>query len=133
MVKPVLASNLKRRAGFTLIELLVVLAIIATLLTIALPRYFNSLDSSKETVLLENLRVTRDAIDRFYGDKGRYPETLDELVSSRYLRSRPVDPIAESDASWKILPPPGDLKGKVYDIKSSAAGQSRDGRAFGEL
>ena len=123
----------RRLRGFTLIELLVVLAIVATLLTIALPRYFNSLDSSKETVLLENLRMTRDAIDRFYGDKGRYPEGLDELVSERYLRSKPVDPIAESDSAWKILPPPGDTKGKVYDIRSSATGQAKNGRSFGEL
>lgn len=123
----------RRAPGFTLIELLVVLAIVATLLTIALPRYFNSLDSSKETVLIENLRVTRDAIDRFYSDKGRYPEGLDELVSSRYLRGKPVDPIAESDSAWKLIPPPGDLKGKVYDIRSSAAGQAKDGRTYGDL
>jgi len=124
----------KRRApGFTLIELLVVMAIVATLLTIALPRYFHSVDTSRETVLIENLRVTRDAIDKFYGDNGRYPDSLDELVSRRYLRTLPVDPVADSAQAWIILPPPGEIKGKVYDIKSSATGKARDGRALGEL
>ncbi|HET9352274.1 MAG TPA: type II secretion system protein, partial [Burkholderiales bacterium] len=60
--------------GFTLIELLIVLAIIATLLTIAVPRYYASLDRSKEVVLKENLYQMRDAIGKYYGDKGKYPE-----------------------------------------------------------
>jgi len=120
-------------AGFTLIELLVVLAIIATLLTLTLPRYFKTIDNTKETVLIENLRATRDALDKFYGDNGRYPDTLDELVTRRYLRGLPVDPVAESAVAWVIVPPPPDYKGKVYDIKSSAPGKARDGRALSEL
>ena len=77
------------RRGFTLIELLVVLAIIAVLLTLAVPRYFNQIDGAKETVLRENLQVTRVAIDKYFGDLGRYPDSLDELVERRYLRSLP--------------------------------------------
>src|SRR5437879_13585672 len=77
-----------RRPGFTLIELLVVLSIVALLLTLALPRYFSSVDKSKEAVLKENLNQMRDAISRYYGDKGKYPESLDALVAERYLRKR---------------------------------------------
>lgn len=120
--------------GFTLIELLVVLSIIALLLTLAVPRYFHSIDTSKEAVLAENLRTARETIDKFYGDKGRYPETLDELVSERYLRSLPYDPITGSASTWTIIAPetPG-AKGNVYDIKSGASGTTRDGKSFGDL
>jgi general secretion pathway protein G len=85
-----------RGQGFTLIELLVVLSIIALLLTLAVPRYFNSIDVAKEAVLRENLHLVRETIDKFYADKGRYPESLDELVSEKYLRALPYDPITGS-------------------------------------
>jgi general secretion pathway protein G len=122
-----------RQRGFTLIELLVVLAIIALLLTLAVPRYFQTIDSSKETILAENLHATRDAIDKFYGDTGRYPDTLAELVDKRYLRALPVDPLMQSTTSWVIVPPDDQFKGNVYDIKSNAPGINRDGRAFTDL
>jgi len=121
------------KTGFTLIELLVVLAIIALLLTLAVPRYFQTIDASKETILSENLHATRDAIDKFYGDTGRYPDSLAELVDRRYLRSLPVDPITENTTTWIIVPPDDQFKGNVYDIKSSALGNDRNGRAFGSL
>jgi general secretion pathway protein G len=122
-----------RSSGFTLIELLVVLAIVALLLTLAVPRYFQSIESSKEAVLLENLRTTRESIDKFYADTGRYPESLNELVERKYLRALPVDPITESTTTWLVVPPDDADKGNVYSIKSGAAGQTRDGRAFGDL
>jgi general secretion pathway protein G len=122
-----------RRAGFTLIELLVVLAIIGTLLSIAVPQYFRSLDRSRESVLRENLRTTREAIDRFYGDLGRYPDALDELVTRRYLRGLPRDPITDSTQTWiAIAPPEGAGGGKLYDLKSGAPGRAPDGTAYGE-
>jgi len=131
MVKPM--HKLRSRRGFTLIELLVVLAIIALLLTLAVPRYFQTIDASKETILSENLHATRDAIDKFYGDTGRYPDSLDELVDQRYLRAMPFDPITESSTTWVIVPPDDQFKGNVYDIKSGAQGSNRDGKAFGSL
>jgi len=119
--------------GFTLIELLVVLAIVALLLTLALPRYFQSIDVAKETILVQNLRTTRDAIDKFYGDTGRYPESLTELVEKKYVREMPYDPIVDSDAKWTIVPPPGEAKGSVYDLKSPAEGLARNGKPFADL
>jgi general secretion pathway protein G len=122
-----------RKSGFTLIEILVVLAIIATLLTLTLPRYFQTVDRSKETVLMENLSTTRNAIDKFYGDNGRYPDSLTELVTKRYLRTLPIDPVTESASTWVLIAPPADAKGVVYDLKSSATGRARDGRALSDL
>lgn len=121
------------RLGFTLIELLVVLAIVSLLLTLAAPRYFQSLDNSKEAILGENLRIVRETIDKFYGDNGRYPDSLEELVDRHYLRNLPYDPMTESASSWDLIPPTSGAAGKVYDLKSSAEGQARDGRPFKEF
>ncbi len=116
--------------GFTLIELLVVMAIIATLLSIAVPRYFHSLEKSKEAVLKEDLNIMRDAIDKFYGDNGKYPDALDDLVSKKYLRAIPPDPITDSATSWVVTPPEDALSGSVYDIHSGATGNGRDGQPY---
>lgn len=113
--------------GFTLIEVLVVLAITATLLMLTLPRYFHSLEVEKVRILTENLRVTRLAIDKFHSDNGRYPAALDELVGKQYLHALPVDPMTESAQSWLIVPPPDGAQGQVYDLKSSAPGNTDDG------
>jgi general secretion pathway protein G len=121
-----------RRDGFTLIELLVVLAIIATLLTLAVPRYFSSVERSKEAVLKENLYQMRDAIGKYYADKGKYPESLDTLAADKYLRRMPIDPITESAATWIIVPPEDPQKGGVYDVRSGAPGNALDGTAYGE-
>ncbi len=117
--------------GFTLIELLVVMAIIATLLSIAVPRYFAHVEKAKETALKQTLATTRDAIDKFHGDTGRYPAKLDDLVSQHYLRRLPLDPLLERDDAWVInAPPPKSDPGAVYDLHSSAEGVSRDGERF---
>jgi general secretion pathway protein G len=106
--------------GFTLIELLVVLAVVATLLTLAVPRYFGSIDKSKEAVLKENLWQMREAISRYHADKGKYPDTLESLAVDRYLRSVPPDPITESNATWIVVAPPDPQKSGVYDVKSGS-------------
>uniref|UniRef100_Q47B33 General secretion pathway protein G n=1 Tax=Dechloromonas aromatica (strain RCB) TaxID=159087 RepID=Q47B33_DECAR len=122
---------IKRRCGFTLIELLVVMAVIATLLTIAVPRYFQHLDRAREATLRESLAVMRDAIDKYRADLGHYPESLDDLVSRHYLRKVPPDPITESTESWIIVPPPEEPgQRKVWDVQSGAEGQGRDGSDY---
>jgi general secretion pathway protein G len=116
--------------GFTLIELVVVLAIVALLLTLATPRYFHSIDKSKETVLKATLAASRDAIDKYYGDNAKYPDTLAILVEKKYLRSLPYDPITESTSTWVIVPPDSPDKGGVYDLHSGAEGNGSDGTAY---
>lgn len=119
--------------GFTLIELIVVLTVLALLLTIAVPRYYGHIEHAKEATLKQDLSVMRDAIDKFHGDKGRYPDQLDELVSARYIRSVPVDPITESASTWRVIPPTDtEAKGAVYDVKSGAEGKGVDGTPYGE-
>lgn len=131
MVDPTSIRALKR--GFTLIELLVVLSIVALLLTLAVPRYFPTIDSAKETILADNLRNTREVIDQFYADRGRYPDSLEQLVEKKYLRSLPIDPITGSTETWLITPPEDASKGSLYGIRSGAPGNSRSGKPYSEL
>ncbi len=120
--------NGKLRRGFTLIELLVVLAIMASLLTLVVPRYFQQTDRAQETVLKHNLVAVRDGIDKFFADTGRYPANLDELVSKKYLRELPLDPITGKRDSWIIVAP--ETGSGVYDLKSGAEGTSNDGTPY---
>lgn len=120
MASPTGTGDMRR--GFTLIELMVVMAIIATLLTIVSPRYFGHIERAREAALRETLFVTRDAIDKFHADTGRYPNELDELVSKRYLRKVPLDPVNESTETWVIISPPNQSSG-VLDIRSGAGGE----------
>jgi general secretion pathway protein G len=122
----------RKNLGFTLIELIVVMTIISLLLTLAAPRYFRSIDKSKETVLKANLVATRDAIDKFHADSGKYPQQLSELVDKRYLRTLPWDPITESSDSWVLVPPVDGQDGGVYNITSGADGTGADGVPYAE-
>lgn len=124
----------RRAAGFTLIELIVVMAIVALLASIAAPRYFNSLQKSRETTLRTSLTVMRDALDQYAADKGRYPDSLEGLVSARYIREIPEDPLTGSREAWVLLAPPPDAlaTGQVYDVRSGAAGRASDGRLFAD-
>lgn len=119
-----------RIRGFTVVELMVALAILATILSLAVPRYFQNLDAAKESVLLENLYLMRDAIDKYFADHDAYPDTLDALVKKRYLRAIPVDPLTQSAHSWVIQPPPEGTPGGVFDVHSSAPNKARDGTWF---
>jgi general secretion pathway protein G len=112
-----------RNSGFTLIEMVIVLALIGLLLTLAVPRYFVALDNGKVKVQQQNLSSIRDALDKFFGDQGRYPETLDELVGKRYLRSVPIDPLTEK-SNWTIVAPTDPELGGVYDVLSSAGARN---------
>jgi general secretion pathway protein G len=124
--------NRSPAAGFTLIELLAVMAIIAVLLTLAVPRYFSSVERSKEAVLRQDLATVRDSLDKYFADTGRYPDSLDELVTKKYLRSIPLDPLTESASSWIVVAPDDVAKGMVQDVKSGAPGNARDGTAYAE-
>lgn len=108
--------------GFTLIELVVVMATIALLLSLAVPRYFHTLDNGKASVQRQNIATIRDAIDKFHGDQARYPGSLEELVSKRYLRAVPVDPLTEA-SDWVVVAPPDTALGEVYDVKSARPAQ----------
>jgi general secretion pathway protein G len=123
-------NDRSRGGGFTLIELLIVLTVMALLLSIVAPRYADSHDRAKEAVLRSDLRTIRDCIDKFKADTGRLPQSLEELVSARYLRSVPVDPITDRGDTWLIVPSPDPRKPGVYDVKSGAQGVGRDGTSY---
>src|SRR5713101_3538653 len=125
-------ASVMKKTGFTLIELMVVMAIIATLLTLAVPRYFGNVEKAKEAVLHENLASLRDSLDKFYSDTGKYPENLDDLVSKKYLRTIPLDPVTESSATWVIVPPEDPQQGGIYNVKSGAQGKARDGSSYAD-
>jgi len=121
----------KQLKAFTLVEILVVLAIIATLLSVVSPRFFHYLTQSKETTLKHDLNTMREAIDKFYSDRNTYPNTLEELVQYKYLRSIPPDPITDSNLTWVISPPADpNEQGAVADIHSGAAEIAEDGTPY---
>ena len=124
----------RQSRGFTLIELIVVMAIVALLAGIAAPRYFASVDRAKANTLRSSLVIMRDALDKYAADKGRYPESLEQLVEERYLRRLPEDPLTGNAQSWVILAPPpaGDLTGQVGDVRSGAAGSAPDGSLYAD-
>jgi general secretion pathway protein G len=122
----------ERQRAFTLIELLVVLGIVALLLTLAVPRFFPSIDASRETILQDNLRNTRAIIDQFHADTGRYPESLEQLVEKKYLRELPMDPILESREGWIVEPPPEGEQGMVGNVRSGAPGNDRKGQPYAQ-
>ena len=122
-------SLFKAKKGFTFIELMVVMAIIATIIAIAMPRYFQGLERTKETALKQNLKEMREAIDHYHADKGEYPTSLQALVSERYLRFIPEDPITEKTDTWQIIAPP-DHSYHVYDVTSGATTVSSNGTAY---
>ena len=128
-----MSGRVIRSRGFTLIELLVVMSIIATLLMIAMPRYFQSLERAREATLRQDLAVMRDAIDKFSGDLGRYPESCEELVVQKYLRAVPVDPITRSADTWQFVRSTNADEVGIRDVRSGAEGIARSGVPYAEL
>jgi len=123
-------------SGWTLIEMLVVLSLILVLTSMALTQYRNSITNAKEAALRSNLFQMRDAISQYYADKAKYPESLETLVSERYIRAVPKDPIT-NNTDWQTEPAPsepGTLSSAagIYDVKSSAQGIGLDGTAYSE-
>ena len=124
-------------SGFTMIELLVVVSLIVILATMGLTQYRNSVVHAREATLKEDLFRLRDAIDQYYADKGKYPSTLDELVSDGYVRKLPEDPFTKSNTSWTTVaaePDPNNpvAEAGVYDVKSGSDGTAIDGTKYSE-
>ena len=124
-------------SGWTLIELLVVISIVIILAALALTQYRNSILYAKEAALASDLFLMRDAIDQYYADKGKYPESLQTLVSDNYLRNIPRDPFTSSADTWTTTmadAQPGQLSGStgIFDVKSGAEGTAQDGRRYAD-
>lgn len=116
--------------GFTLIELLVVMTIISILLTLAVPRYFRTVERSKETVLKHDLAAVRESIDKYYADLGEYPEALPNLVDKHYIRSVPVDPFTKSAETWVLIASEDPDHPGVRDLHSGSPDAASDGSPF---
>jgi general secretion pathway protein G len=119
-----------RQRGFTLIELLVVMSIIGMLLTIAVPRYFHTVQRSRETILKHDLSVLREAIDKYYADLNEYPDALPALVDKHYIRSVPIDPITRSAETWTAIASEDPDHPGMRDVHSGAQSNALDGSAF---
>lgn len=115
-----------RRRGFTLIEMLVVLSVIGLLLSLVAPSYLHHVDRAQELALKHNLKAVRESIDQFRADRGRDPASLDELVSTHYLRALPLDPITDRADTWV----PVQVDGGLHDLHSGAQGQGSDGSTY---
>jgi general secretion pathway protein G len=97
-------KSIASSAGFTLIEVLIVITLIVVLASMGMASYTNSVQRSREAVLREDLFRMRDAIDQYYADKNKYPQALADLVTEKYLREIPKDPITNSADTWTTVP-----------------------------
>ncbi len=113
--------------GFTLIELLVVMAIIGTLLALAVPRYFHTVQRARENVLRHDLTILREAIDKYYSDLNQYPDTLQALADKQYVRSVPVDPFTKLADSWVLVPSEDPDHAGIRDVRSGTEAVASDG------
>lgn len=127
------------RKGFTLVEILVVVTLIGILVMMILPSHKVAVTRAKEAVLKENLWQIRDAITKYYQDKGKYPTALDDLVMSKYLRKIPMDPISKKNDWVPVYFEPEDqedydpeiLEG-IIDVKSFSSKPALDGSRYNE-
>lgn len=131
------AASARQAGGFTLVELLIVISLISILAAMGLVQYRNSVQSARESVLKTDLFRMRDAIDQYYADKGKYPSSLDSLVSDGYMRKIPEDPITKSADTWVTEPAEPDPNNPsaepgVYNVKSGAQGTGLDGSSYSD-
>lgn len=139
--RPAAPAAPRRVRGFTLIELIIVVAIIGILATIAVPAMKTAPQRAREAALRESLFTMRSCIDQFHGDRGRYPTTLDELVSFGYIRTLPPDPATGSKESWiTVQEQPSEDQderdqaagGGVIDVHSGSDGVALDGSKYAD-
>ena len=126
-----------RQVGFTLIELLVVISMISILAAMGVAQYRNSVRRTQEATLKKNLFEMRDVIDQYYADKGKYPASLEALVSDGYLRRIPIDPLTQSADTWQTVqaePDPGNPSAEpgIDNVKSGAEGTFLDGTPYSD-
>ena len=124
-----------RTAGFTLLELMIVISIIIILASITLPQYQKTIMHTRETVLKDDLRKMRSLLDQFAADKGRLPQSLDEIVSEGYMREVPIDPFTgQKDWAIQMGDDPNSLQGEqgMVDVHSSSAEVSTEGTPYSE-
>lgn len=122
-----------RQRGFTLVELMVVMAILLTIISIAVPMYTTSMIRAKESVLQSNLFTLRSVIDQYTYDKESPPQALQDLVAEGYLRQVPIDPFTETSDTWEVISdtgPSGQLG--VFDVRSGSERVSLNGTAYSE-
>lgn len=134
LIRP--ARTDRRDSGWTLIELLVVLSIIMILTSMALTQYRSSVLQAREAALKSDLFLMRDAIDQYYADKGKYPDSLQTLVTEAYLRAIPIDPFTKA-ADWQTTqadPVPGSTSADagIYDVKSASDQTAMDGSRYAD-
>jgi general secretion pathway protein G len=126
-------AEAKDQSGFSLLELMIAMFIMIILLSVAVPTYERSVRHARETVLHENLWQMRRAIDQFTADKGKLPKSIDDLVTSKYLHDKPIDPILDK-AEWNEVQGEdtnsSDGQSGLKDVKSSAEGQDSNGEAY---
>ncbi|HQU86041.1 MAG TPA: prepilin-type N-terminal cleavage/methylation domain-containing protein [Pyrinomonadaceae bacterium] len=134
--KIIATNQSQNQKGFSLFELMIAMFIIIILISVALPTYQRSVQHARELVLKENLFQLRRAIDQYATDKGKLPQSLDDLVQGKYLREIPMDPILEKPEWQSVMgedPNSADGEQGLKDVKSMADGESSDGKAFSEL
>jgi general secretion pathway protein G len=132
-----LYNRIGNRRGFTLVELLAVMMILSILAAISVPSYRRHQLKARETVLSEDLYQMRRAIDAYYADKARYPDSLEDLISDHYLRGLPRDPFTQVSDSWEcVIPEPTDdgelAEGGCFDVKSGSDRIGLDGVPYNE-
>lgn len=129
------ARTKRRQLGYSLLELMIAMFIIIILISVAVPSYQKAMQNARETVLKENLWQMRRAIDQYSADKGKPPQTVDDLVTAKYLRERPTDPMTEKDEWREVMETDTTsetAEAGMTDVKSTSDGVDSEGKAYSE-